>query len=464
MKTKMKALMGALMKVLMVVGIILLYFFGFQVYVIVSMFLDFKVNIILASILALILFIVVLIQGIKLFRSLKENYRQANLITLMLNLLLLFVIFGSIGSLKDIYEVEDKSLALYATILKSEGESEEYNSKFKTLDYKNNKIFHTEKQEPIIDLIKEYIDEAEKENKDIFGEFDTSTLSIKLDYDKEIFHTRGSNDKVGGYYLVHANSMYVNVEDPFEDVLVGYDIEHNFDFKTTFLHGYTHHILYEFMEKNDIAINKVPLWFTEGISEYVGEMGNVPYEPKEIIDFDKLNSDKDWKESVEKAPIYDQSNYAVTKLIIENGKNTIKDILLNIKDMDFKEAFNKATGFSFEKFEKEFEEDFKNDWKQYNSLKKPKKDNIDNTKIKIKYYEKYLEKNENNIDAYARLATFSKYQFKDYDKSIEVLKRGIEKNPDSEYLWRNLGITYEELGKHDLAKEAYKKEKELSKK
>lgn len=457
MKTKMK-------KALMVVGSILFYFLGFQVYIIVSMLLDFKVNIMLASALALILFIVVLIQGIKLFRGLKENYKQVSLIRLMLNLLLLFVILGTIGSLKDIYQVEDKSVALYATILKSEGESEEYNSKFKALDYKNNKIFHTEKQEPIIGLIKEYIDEAEKENKDILGEFDTSTLSIKLDYDKEIFHTRSSNDKVGGYYLVHAKSMYVNVEDPFKDVLEGYDIKYNFDFKTTFLHEYTHHIVYEFMEKNDIAINKVPLWFTEGISEYVGDKGNVLYEPEKIIDFDKLNSDKDWKESIEKASIYDQSNYAVTKLIMENGKNTIKDILLNTKDMDFKEAFNKATGFSFEKFEKNFKEDFKNDWKEYNSLKKPKEDSIDNTKTEIKCYEKYLEKNENNIKAYDILATSYKYKFKDYDKSIEILKRGIEKNPDSEYLWRILGITYKELGKHDLAKEAYKKEKELSEK
>lgn len=461
MKTKIKALMGPLMKILMVIGTVLLYILLFRIYTVVSMLLDFKSNIILISIISLILFIIVLIQGIKLFKSLKQNYKEVNLTTFMLNLLLLFIAVGSIAALKDIYKVEDKSIALYATILKSEGESEEYNSNFKILDYKNNKIFYTEKQESVMDLIKEYIDEGEKETKDIFGEFETSTLSIKLDYDKEIFNARSNNDKAGGYYLVHANSMYISVEDPFDDVLMGYDIQNNFDFKKTFLHEYAHHVVYEFMEKNNIAMNKVPMWFTEGISEYVGSKGNTLHDLNKIISFDKLNSENDWKESLEKAPIYEQSNYAVSKIIIENGKDVIKDILLNIKEMDFKEAFNKATGTSFEQFEDEFRKDYKNNWEEYNSLKKPKEDSIDNTKTKMKCYEKYLEKNENNIQAYDILSNFYKYHLNDYDKSIEVLKEGIEKNPDSDKLWRYLAVTYEDIGKADLAREAYNKSEEL---
>lgn len=448
------------MKIFKTICIILLYCLTFCGYLIISGLLNFNVNMILESILIIVLFVIILIQGIRLFKNLRGSNKRINLTTFILNIIVLFITFLTMSVLKDFYKIEDKSIPLYAVISKTEAETEEYNSRFKILNYKNNRISYVEEQEPIIDLIKEYIDEAENKNKNIFGEVNTSTLNIKLDYDIETFHKRLDNNKAGGYYIVNANSMYMNVEDPYKNVLVNYDVKYNFDFKAAFLHEYTHHVVYQFMKENNIEASKVPLWFIEGMSEYVGNDEEVIYGLKEVINFDKLNSHEDWNKNKEKAPVYNQSDYAITKLINENGKDTIKDILLNIKYMNFEEAFKKATDISFEKFKKEFEYDFKNSFEKYNLSKKSKKDSIDNTNTKIKCYEKYLKKKKNNINAYIILSN----SYKNYDKSIETLKIGIKNNPKSEELWRNIAITYEEIGEYDLANEAYKKEKELSKK
>ncbi len=450
------------MKILKSIGIILLYIICLIAYMFLSVLLNFRDNIILSGILIAIFLVIILKQGINVFKRYKGNSVKVNFLKLILNIIVLFILFTSIVMFNDTYKMEDKSVSLYATILKSEGESEEYNNKFKSLDYKSNKIFYTEEQESIIDLIKQYIDEGNEKNIKIFGDFDTSTLSIKLDYDKDVFYTRSDNDKVGGYYLVHANSMYLSVEDPYKDVLLGYNLKNNFKFKETFLHEYTHHIVYEFMEKNNIDISKVPIWFIEGISEYVGTSGNTLYEPEKILSFDKLSNEEDWNESLKDAYVYLQSNYAVSKIANENGDSIIKDILLNIKDMDFDEAFNNATGMEFKEFEKMFIEDFKNGFVEYYDLIKYE-DNDINDEIRAKCYEKYLESND-NIEAYKILSNIYNYSFNNYEDAVKTIKKGIKKYPTNAELWRYLAIIYEENGKYDLAEEAFAKEKEFLKK
>lgn len=448
------------MSLLRGIGNVLVYVIFYILYLFLSILLNFRWNIIISGTLMIIFFIIVTRQGINIFKRYKGKIIKIKILSFILNIMMLFMIFISILVLKDFYKLEDKGVALYAIALKTEGESEEYNSKFKVLDYKNNKIFYTEEQESIIELIKEYINEANKKNKNIFGNFDLSTLSIKLDYDKNVFHKRGNNYKVGGYYLVDANSMYLSVEDPYIDVLKGYDLLYDFDFKETFLHEYTHHVVYEFMEKNNIDESEVPIWFIEGISEYVGNLGNSLYEPQKIIEFEKLTDYDNWNESISEVDVYTQSNYAVSKIANQNGNIAIKNILLNIKNMNFNEAFKKVTGTEFKEFEYNFIKDFNNGFIEYNDLVQYIDDYNINDETRVKCYEKYLEKN-NIISAYETLANIYANRLNNYEKAKATLKKCIENNPSSPEAWRYLALLYDEKGEKSLAEEAFNKEKEL---
>ena len=448
------------MSLLRGIGNVLVYVIFYILYLFLSILLNFRWNIIISGTLMIIFFIIVTRQGINIFKRYKGKIIKIKILSFILNIMMLFMIFISILVLKDFYKLEDKGVALYAIALKTEGESEEYNSKFKVLDYKNNKIFYTEEQESIIELIKEYINEANKKNKNIFGNFDLSTLSIKLDYDKNVFHKRGNNYKVGGYYLVDANSMYLSVEDPYIDVLKGYDLLYDFDFKETFLHEYTHHIVYEFMKKNNIDESKVPIWFIEGVSEYVGNLGNSLYEPQKIIEFEKLTDYNNWNESISEVDVYTQSNYAVSKIANQNGNIAIKNILLNIKNMNFNEAFKKVTGTEFKEFEYNFIKDFNNGFIEYNDLVQYTDNYNINDETRVKCYEKYLEKN-NVISAYETLANIYANRLNNYEKAKSTLKKCIENNPSSPEAWRYLALLYDEKGEKSLAEEAFNKEKEL---
>lgn len=448
------------MSLLRGIGNVLVYVIFYILYLFLSILLNFRWNIIISGTLMIIFFIIVTRQGINIFKRYKGKIIKIKILSFILNIMMLFMIFISILVLKDFYKLEDKGVALYAIVLKTEGESEEYNSKFKVLDYKNNKIFYTEEQESIIELIKEYINEANKKNKNIFGNFDLSTLSIKLDYDKNVFHKRSNNYKVGGYYLVDANSMYLSVEDPYIDVLKGYDLLYDFDFKETFLHEYTHHIVYEFMKKNNIDESKVPIWFIEGVSEYVGNLGNSLYEPQKIIEFEKLTDYNNWNESISEVDVYTQSNYAVSKIANQNGNIAIKNILLNIKNMNFNEAFKKVTGTEFKEFEYNFIKDFNNGFIEYNDLVQYIDDYNINDETRVKCYEKYLEKN-NIISAYETLANIYANRLNNYEKAKATLKKCIENNPSSPEAWRYLALLYDEKGEKSLAEEAFNKEKEL---
>lgn len=448
------------MSLLRGIGNVLVYVIFYILYLFLSILLNFRWNIIISGTLMIIFFIIVTRQGINVFKRYKGKIIKIKILSFILNIMMLFMIFISILVLKDFYKLEDKGVALYAIALKTEGESEEYNSKFKVLDYKNNKIFYTEEQESIIELIKEYINEANKKNKNIFGNFDLSTLSIKLDYDKNVFHKRSNNYKVGGYYLVDANSMYLSVEDPYIDVLKGYDLLYDFDFKETFLHEYTHHIVYEFMKKNNIDESKVPIWFIEGVSEYVGNLGNSLYEPQKIIEFEKLTDYNNWNESISEVDVYTQSNYAVSKIANQNGNIAIKNILLNIKNMNFNEAFKKVTGTEFKEFEYNFIKDFNNGFIEYNDLVQYIDDYNINDETRVKCYEKYLEKN-NIISAYETLANIYANRLNNYEKAKATLKKCIENNPSSPEAWRYLALLYDEKGEKSLAEEAFNKEKEL---
>ena len=123
------------MSLLRGIGTILVYIIFYLVYLFLSVLLNFRWNIILSITLIIIFFIILIRQGINIFNRCKG--KPVKILSFILNIVMLFIVFISTLIVNDFYKFEDKNVSLYAISLKTEGESEEYNSKFKVLDYKS---------------------------------------------------------------------------------------------------------------------------------------------------------------------------------------------------------------------------------------------------------------------------------------------------------------------------------------
>jgi len=333
----------------------------------------------------------------------------------------------------------------------------DYNKLFKTIKYDNTTVYFNPKLEPALNLVNAYLKKAASDNAKIFGDFTPSPLTIKFDYDQEVFKKRTSSDVVySGVYFDKEKTIYIYIKDCYSDFLAINSLQSSTT-KESLLHEYTHHMFFEFMNSNQLSTDKIPVWFMEGISEYIRSEGDKVTLPKTLIDFKELNTQKQWNSYANNSSmIYQQSHYAVSQLILMRGKNIIKEILLNTKNTDFNTAFNKATGFTIENYEKNFKQDFKGNWEKYNRTAPIERAHM-YTAIQIEGLEKYIKVNPNNINALIDLAKLYENS-KELDKSKATLKMAVERKPENKIAWGALARIYERTNDFDNAIKAFEKD------
>jgi tetratricopeptide (TPR) repeat protein len=391
----------------------------------------------------------------------------------------------------------DKNMTVYSLVkdsMQTSKETANYNKVFKSSIYENNTIYYTDDLKPALNLINAYIDKAKLENTKLFGSLPSEPLTIQFDYNKDIFNKRDLASKdLTGVYFERDKKTYIYIEDCFKDVLAGNSKSEQL--RHTLLHEYTHHLFFEFVNHYQISENKIPAWFIEGISEYIGYGGENGIPPKTMLDFSQLNSENQWKDYSNKGySTYEQSHYAVRQLILMNGEKAIQNILLKTKDMDFTSAFNSVVGVSFKEYEKSLNEDFKKDWKNYNKMI-PFEHPYLYTDEKIQCLKEYLQVKPDNIyalmylaqlyestglkaEARAVLNTALQKKSDDINALIElaelydnigletearsVLNTAASKKPDNYIVWRRLAIICIEMNDFDSAINAYEKEIKLS--
>ncbi|MGG7078382.1 tetratricopeptide repeat protein [Clostridium sardiniense] len=446
---------------------ILVYLITILGYILLPIFLNFKGNIILSLILSLIL----IFSTIKIIKNIikKEKGSKAkNILFCTLNLILIVIVGAITVTVVELYKEEDRSIALYAVLEKTEMEPEGYNDVFKKEEKENYKILYTEKLEPALNNINLILDRAIKLNNRIFGDFDKESVTIKFDYIKDVFEGRDSSEGSDGLYMPLTREIYVYGKDAYDDALSGGG---SMKLQDSLIHEYTHHVMFEFFKVNDIDSKTIPLWFIEGVAEHVADTNYIT-EINEIVPFSKLVTTEQWENNLQKEnTIYMQSKYAVRRIVILKGEDKLKDIILKSKESDFNTAFKEVVGISIEDLENIMNEDLKDNFtKQFHEFRNANKDIYEEEKIYLDKYmnekEKALEKYisiDNNPDAYAHLARIY-IGGDEYDKAEKLLKEGIEKNQDEAELYRELGLMYEEKNQLELAKECFKKEESLNKK
>jgi tetratricopeptide (TPR) repeat protein len=356
----------------------------------------------------------------------------------------------------------NRNLPVYKIYMNSKPtakEAAEYNKLFKVNKHDDITIYHTDDVEPALKLIHAYLDKAKMDNLRLFENHEPGPLTVKFDYSEEVFKTR--NIYYTGYAGVYSNidkTVNLLVKDSYSDILFSNMI--NSGFRETLLHEYTHHAVSEFLKSKGIPESKIPLWFQEGICEYVGYeatgvQGWKPF-PEKLVSFSELATHRQWRDySSKDYDIYGQSYIAVMQMVLMKGESVIKDIILKTKDVEFNAAFHQVMGLSLGEFEEQLRADCKDGWKRYSKML-PDYDRESFRDIRIECLEKYVELRPDNVSALLDLADIYE-RFVSLDKAKAKLSIAIDSNPDNAMAWHRMALIYIKENDFDSAAKAFEK-------
>ncbi|MCM3744310.1 collagenase [Sporosarcina luteola] len=119
-------------------------------------------------------------------------------------------------------------------------------------------------------------------------------------------------------------------------------------FNKNVMHEYTHYVFTQKLSELEINYSDIPLWFSEGIAEYIGMNGmEAPNTLSKIVPLNELTTHEQWN-NYRTDPLYDiylQSNLAIQFLINEYGSDVINKILFQTQMKgDFEVGFQSVTG------------------------------------------------------------------------------------------------------------------------
>lgn len=189
--------------------------------------------------------------------------------------------------------------------------------------------------------IEEAIEKSNNSINKIFGQTKVYPLRIIVfptskEYDKA-FNNLGDSD---AHYDTYA--LYLSL-----DELTDYSL----------IHEYAHYKTESFCKDNKINSLAIPMWFNEGVAEYLSFQYRTDKANKvsleKLIDFRELNKQQQITKGIQQGyDVYFQGYLSIKKIIELTGENSIRNIILDLDDMDFYDAFYKNIGLRVEEFQK----------------------------------------------------------------------------------------------------------------
>ncbi|WP_040212840.1 hypothetical protein [Clostridium polynesiense] len=210
--------------------------------------------------------------------------------------------------------------------------SKKYSDKvFNKEQYNNVNLYYLKDIEHGIPLVKHYLDNIQEDCESILIPVNLRNLNFKLEFNEEEYNSLSTLYKeYKGIYISSKfnNQISMIAVDAYEDIL-GFNFKSS-AFKDTLRHEYTHYYLDMFFKDNNSTLNAIPVWFNEGVAEYISMVSPIFSEgfPKKIIPFNKLYTDEEWSRAIEEGEdIYLQSHFAIFNLSDLKGVDIIKRIL-----------------------------------------------------------------------------------------------------------------------------------------
>lgn len=216
----------------------------------------------------------------------------------------------------------------------------------KSLNYKYVTFYYENGEETTVELIKTYLNEVEASTNTIFEKSLFVPLKIVIFKNSEgLRNNFAGSDSADGMFTENENSISI--------IQYTNSIPES-GYKKLFFHEYTHYRTSLYLKNKNINGN-VPIWFKEGIAEYIGyeKIANVNFKLKKAINFHELDTEKSFEES-DRDPFntYLQSYLAIHEMINMRGNQIICDILNEAKKTDFYSAFKLKMGMDIDIFEK----------------------------------------------------------------------------------------------------------------
>ncbi|XQY91133.1 hypothetical protein ACNRWW_16755 [Metabacillus sp. HB246100] len=221
--------------------------------------------------------------------------------------------------------------------------------------YGNVHIYYQESEEELLPVIHHSIDQAEALTTKLLGNVEDSSIDLILHESTEELYNQTSLEQTMGYFDDPNDIMGIAITDL--PAILDDQLPHSFHFRSTILHEYTHYRLQAYIRQEGLYLYRIPLWFHEGVAEYIG-MNNVahPLHTFEETDFKHLITHQDWEEyRLRGYHVYLQSYYAIRFIIDTYGEEIIRDIIEKTAiTNDFEEGFKEATGLTIEMLQEKY--------------------------------------------------------------------------------------------------------------
>lgn len=242
----------------------------------------------------------------------------------------------------------------------SEIEKELKDKKIKE-DYHHITIFYSQEFSELIPLTKETLDWAIKRNEELFGKVKLRPLDLIVFDDKEEMNKIAELTDVLGYYSDYDKVLGIAYYDK-QSIL-----ERNetalYYFQEIILHEYTHYIFNRKVENSSQGISLYPIWFQEGLAEYIGNDNVIiEYSDFQIVDFGNLIYEEQWRKArlQNDTDVYRQSYFAIKYIADEFGEKSLSEIIDSMKTTgDFERSFKEVTGIDTNKLESDFLNSYK---------------------------------------------------------------------------------------------------------
>lgn len=228
-------------------------------------------------------------------------------------------------------------------------------------DYYHISIYYSNDFSELMPLTKETLDWAITRNEEVFGKVNLRSMDFIVFDDKEEMEKFAELIDVLGYYSDYDKLLGIAYYDK-QSIL-----ERNetalYHFQEIILHEYTHYIFNRKVEDTTLGVSAYPIWFQEGLAEYIGnDKAIIEYSVFQIVHFEKLIDVEQWGKArlQNDTDVYRQSYFAIKYLVDEFGEKILSDIIDSTNSTgDFEESLNEVTGMNIHKLESDFLNSYK---------------------------------------------------------------------------------------------------------
>jgi len=216
-------------------------------------------------------------------------------------------------------------------------------------NFKNITIYYPDDFSELIPITKETLDWAINKNKKVFGTVELRPVDLIVFKDKRDMNKLSNLKDVSGFYSDFDKLLAIKYDNK-EAILERKETPLYF-FQKSILHEYTHYIFSRMVAGTKAGVSAYPLWFHEGIAEYIGnDKTNVEYSNFKVVSFDYLVDRDQWQTArfQDGTNVYMQSYFAIKFLVDNYGEGILKEIINSTNSTgNFEESFKKTTGLTF---------------------------------------------------------------------------------------------------------------------